>query len=87
MIAINKAEQPPEEPPQEEIDEWCRNIARIIRDGGVWGIPRSGLVFKFQHKNKTMVLVSGNPLHPDFDATQKAFGRIGWRVMARETEE
>lgn len=25
--------------------EWCRNVFRALNEGGVWGVPRSGLVF------------------------------------------
>jgi hypothetical protein len=26
--------------------EWCRHMHRIIAQGGIWGLPRSGLVFR-----------------------------------------
>lgn len=89
MIAINQIDggPPPEEPPQEEIDEWCREMTRVIKHGGCWGIPRSGLVFEFDHDNKTMTLISGNPTHPDFYATQTAFARVGWSVRRRPKPE
>jgi hypothetical protein len=25
--------------------EWCRNIFGSLVDGGIWGVPRSGLLF------------------------------------------
>ncbi len=25
---------------------WCRNLFRMLNDGGVWGVPRSGLMFQ-----------------------------------------
>jgi hypothetical protein len=92
MISINRLDGPhsqpdDEEPPQAEIDAWCANMVRVMKDGGVWGIPRSELVFKFDQPNKTMLLVSGNPMHPDFYATQKAFARVGWSVVAQKPEE
>lgn len=28
-----------------ESKTWCRNTFNMIREGGTWGVPRSGLIF------------------------------------------
>lgn len=61
--------------------QFCENLVRIMRDGGVWGIPRSGLLFRFDKGSKKLVLTMGDADHSDFAATVKAFGAIGWQVV------
>lgn len=61
-------------------DEWCHSLLSSIKDGGVWGIPRSGLVFRVDHSSKSLTLVSGSRDDEDFAATATAFGRVGWSV-------
>ncbi|NBT75139.1 hypothetical protein EBZ80_18285 [bacterium] len=67
--------------PSENVLEWCRNIVRVIADGGVWGIPRSHTIFRVDHKNKRLVLLApGNDDGADFEATKRVFKHIGWDV-------
>lgn len=61
-------------------EAFCRSITEMIADGGFWGIPRSGLVFKFFKETQTMLLVAGDPDHPDVAATRVEFAKIGWTV-------
>lgn len=77
MVSLNSNNVPPD-----HILAWCRNLVDAIRDGGVWGIPRSGLVFRIDHKNKQLVLTSGREADDDFLATQHVFSYIGWDVVA-----
>jgi hypothetical protein len=76
MIAFNTLNST-----QDRIDEWCENLTQSIKHGGHWGIPRSGLIFRFDQTNRTMTLVHGNPSDPDFIAAVENFGRIGWTVL------
>jgi hypothetical protein len=39
--------------------EWSRRQFAMLRDGGVWGVPRSGLVF--QRRGDELVLVNRMP--------------------------
>ena len=64
-------------------EDYCRNLTALIKDGGTWGIPRSGLVFQFFHATQTMRLVAGDAGDPDFAATREEFWKIGWRVLER----
>ncbi len=85
MVAFNH-DQKPEEP----VLEWCRELVRAMKDGGVWGIPRSGTVFQMDQKNKRLICRSLGPDNDDGDflATQRVFAHIGWDVvMADEVEE
>lgn len=62
--------------------EWCRNLVAMLKDGGVWAIPRSMLVFRVDKQTQTLTLVSGDRDSPDVAATREAFGCIGWRVQS-----
>jgi hypothetical protein len=77
MVALNSNNVPPE-----EILEWCRNLVRVLADGAVWGIPRSGTIFRVDHKNKQLVLIMpGNDNDGDYNATKHVFKFIGWTVV------
>lgn len=71
---------------QKEIEAWCRNLVATVKDGGVWGIPRSGLVFQIDKKAKQLTLISGDSDSSDFSATQAAFKDIGWRVTKKKQD-
>jgi hypothetical protein len=86
MIATSKIDDG--ERPPDHILEWCRNVVRIIADGGVWGIPRSGTTFRLDHKNKRLVLtIAGNDDDADFEATKHVFSYIGWDVIKEDKNE
>jgi hypothetical protein len=83
MVAFNSNNVPPE-----HILEWCRQVVRIIADGGIWGIPRSGTTFRLDHKNKRLVLtMPGNDDDADFEATKHVFSYIGWDVIKENENE
>lgn len=86
MVAFNRTAADSDRPP-EHILEWCRNCVRIIQDGGVWGIPRSGTTFRVDHKNKKLILlIAGEDDGDDFRATKHVFKFIGWDVI-KENEQ
>ena len=73
--------------------EWCRQMFRKLRDGGTWGIPRSGLMFRKQ--GRTLVLYDEMPHDPampvtaaqlreqqdsDFEGTKVHFAAVGVEV-------
>ena len=43
---------------------WCRNMVEMIRVGGAWGIPRSGLIFTKTAENE-MTLTARMPWTPN----------------------
>jgi hypothetical protein len=46
-------------PNDPEFQAWCTQMYRMLREGGVWGIPRNGLVF--QKQGDGLVLISKMP--------------------------
>lgn len=56
--------------------EWMKNLVATVRDGGVWGVPRSGSVYRFDRATKTATLEAG----PGEACITDAFNAIGWEV-------
>lgn len=79
MVALNSNNVPPE-----HVLAWCRQLVRVLRDGGVWGIPRSNIAFRVDQKNKQLVLTVGDASDDDFKATKHVFSFIGWSVVAKD---
>jgi hypothetical protein len=79
MIQLNfeTAEKEPE-----HVLQWCRSLVASMKDNGIWGIPRSGIVFKIDKAAKRLVLVVGNESNEDFIATKRVFKQIGWDVVS-----
>lgn len=69
-------------PAPPDVLNWCRALVEMLRHGGTWGIPRSGLVFQIDKNQKQLVLVNGHATDEDFIATQHVFAQIGWTVTA-----
>ena len=44
--------------------EWCARQWAMIRDGGVWGIPRSGLILVKREASRTFAVTARMPLMP-----------------------
>lgn len=65
----------------EDVLNWCRNLVRVLQHGAVWGIPRSGVVFKIDKHKKCLILKVGQEIDPDFIATRRVFAQIGWDVL------
>ena len=79
MVALNSNNVPPD-----HILAWCRQHVALIHDGGSWGIPRSNIVFRVDHKNKRLVLMVGDKSDEDFLATKHVFSYIGWAVVTED---
>lgn len=71
----------------EHVLQWCRTLVHTINDGGVWGIPRSGVVFKIDKKKQCLILTVGDKTNEDFIATRRVFAQIGWDVFTQEEYE
>lgn len=71
--------------PAEETLEWCRGLVNMLADGAVWGIPRSGAMFRVNKQAKTLTLIpiegTSDAAQGDFEATKLVFAKIGWRVI------
>jgi hypothetical protein len=68
--------------PDESVLNWCRGLVSAAAQDAVWGIPRSGTIFRIDKKNKTLVLTTpGFDDGDDFRATKRVFKHIGWEVV------
>ena len=48
---------------------WCRQLWESIRDGGVWAIPRTGLIFQKRVNPKQLVLTMRMPHDPAMECS------------------
>lgn len=62
--------------------EWCRKMFAALKDGGVWGIPRTGLIFR--KRGNALVLqhsigqsAEGIRQASEYATTKKYFGAAG----------
>ena len=46
---------------------WCKNVFNSLRDGGTWGVPRSGLVYN--KREGKLVLTAFMPWMPEMTGT------------------
>jgi hypothetical protein len=74
--------------PMDKHTAWCLDLFKSMKDGGIWGIPRSGLVFQRRGDDK-LVLISAMPVvdprlveqqESDFEQTRIEFGLAGIEV-------
>lgn len=79
--------------------QWCRNLFATIRPGGVWGVPRSGLIFT-RTDDHTLTLTAqmpwseelaeavaeGKDVPPDEEALQ-AYQRSDYECIRRHFAE
>lgn len=80
MVALNNNFEL--EHPAENVLAWCRALVAAAQQDAIWGIPRSGTVFRIDVKNKQLVLVvPGKDAGDDFRATKQVFKHIGWQVI------
>jgi len=78
---------------------WCRQTFDMIKDGGIWGIPRSGLIFK-KTGPAQLTLVDQMPWSKDMPISQaqllmqqnsefvdtvRYFGAAGIEVIRKDT--
>jgi hypothetical protein len=47
--------------------DWCRSIFALVAEGGTWGVPRSGLLFRKQ--DGKLVLYAEMPYDPAMPIT------------------
>jgi len=47
--------------------EWCGRHFAMIREGGVWAIPRSGMIFR--KEGRRLVLTAEGPYMPEMEGT------------------
>jgi hypothetical protein len=52
-----------------EHTEWCRRQFAMMKDGGAWGIPRAGMIFR--RRGNGLVLTDRMPHDPDMSITEE----------------
>ena len=57
---------------------WQRQHLSLIKEGGVWIVPRSGATYTISHKAKMAVMTPGFAPEPDI---KRVFNAMGWRVV------
>lgn len=62
--------------------EWATNFLRMIRDGGIWEVPRLG-IYVVSHKEKTLTLVEQWGDDEYFDLDVAVFKMCGYRVVKK----
>jgi hypothetical protein len=48
---------------------WCRSFFDMLSDGGVWGVPRSAVMF--QKRGEKLVLIDRMPYDPAMPITER----------------
>ncbi|MGV0949319.1 MAG: hypothetical protein ACOYB3_01510 [Azonexus sp.] len=61
--------------------EWQTAWISVIKEGGVWAVPRSLTLIKIYHTTKTAVFVGGTHQEPDI---VKVFEAMGWTCSDQE---
>jgi len=64
---------------EEKILAECQQIINDLKDGGVWGIPRSMMVFRIDKTRKKFILLEGNS-QEEIDSFNYWFGKLGYSV-------
>jgi hypothetical protein len=55
---------------------WMRMMLNLVKDGGIWSVPRSHSLYKIHHNHKLAVKMSGEP-EP---VITQVFNAMGWAV-------
>lgn len=64
-------------PGSEAARQWMRGMLGMIKEGGLWTIPRSNTVYEILHEKKIIKRMSGRG---DAD-TERVAKAIGWSVQ------
>ena len=51
---------------------WLQNTIDLLREGGMWGIPRSGAIYCFNKRTKTFTSVNSD------GPTDRVLAAMGW---------
>jgi hypothetical protein len=65
--------------------KWCKNMFALLAEGGVWGVPRSELIF--QKRDGALWLVhqpNGPDAQADFEVIRYFFKKSGIEVKGKE---
>jgi hypothetical protein len=57
---------------------WTEKLFDTMKDGAVWAVPRSGMLVRVSHKDKTAYITKGLIADPSIPKVIKA---MGWTVI------
>jgi hypothetical protein len=63
--------------------EWCRSVFEKLEDDGLWGVPRTGMLFRKNEAAKTLVWVGSFPPERDFGVSAP-LARANELLVARD---
>lgn len=55
---------------------WLRNMLSLLKEGGIWGVPRSESEYRISFREKKAVKLSGQ----SEPSIRRVFEAIGWTV-------
>ena len=64
-----------------EAKAWTQNLIDNIKDGGVWMVPRSGTIIKFDKVNKKALVT--HQLMPDI-SIEMILEALGWEITYKK---
>lgn len=64
-----------------EAKAWTQNLIDGIHDGGVWIVPRSGTLIKFDKRNKKALVT--HQLMPDI-SIEMILEAMGWEITYKK---
>ena len=53
---------------------WLQNTIDMLKDGGMWAIPRSFAIYTFDKKNKIVTRINND------EPTDKVLEAMGWKL-------
>ena len=59
--------------------QWTKSMLDQMNDGATWAMPMNGMVWRFDHSNKELILVDG-PKDYMFNRITKNFSYYGYTV-------
>jgi hypothetical protein len=66
---------------------WLAGTLKIIREGGIWGIPKTGQVFQISHAKKTLTLITDPGTKECLEMTEMTratAAKLGWKVKTND---
>ena len=65
---------------QSDID-WLQSMIEHTHTGSIWACPCTETLFKFDHENKILTVVSGDINEPTNQLTKQGMEVLGWKVI------
>lgn len=60
---------------------WMQNLVDMVKDGGMWAVPRSGTIIRFDKTNKKAIVT--HQMTPDI-SIERVLEAMGWEITYKE---